>query len=346
MKKMTILLLTAIIITLSMTSASAIRMESNGNTWFLPDGRMVQTKRVLTNNGSEFPGLLCYDQSGELLWEHTFRTPALGRSFCQLTDENIIAFMYYDQNHQYFIEYFDHDGRFVAKTTRELSTTGGALYDGGAVFCVKQPHRVLIIRHWDGREKRWEFEGAEKLTLYSVQSYGNNVYIELCIQNSQKNVYSILCIDNREDVIRWAYHLDSEPPVKAYAGNEQGSITLYIQKNAPDDQYEMEMLTLDSYGNEVSRAQVDGIPATMAINVISEQEMGIYTIWGYGYDTYGENKVICAKVNAQGKVVERNDFPTEYATCVRYVNDEIYVMNYRDGLDSYELLPFAEFADQ
>jgi len=349
MKRMRRLLMMAMALLMAVTNASAIRIESNGNSWFLPDGRIVQTKRVPTENGVEYPGLLCYNQSGELLWEHTFRTPAIGRSYCQLTDENTIAFMYYDQNHQYFVEYFNPEGQFVEKNTRELHTTDGVLYEDGAVFCEKLPQQkgsVLSIRHWDEREKRWKFQEAEKMTLYSVESHGNAVYIELRLQNSTKSAHSILCVDAEEDVALWEYRLDTELPVKAYTGNEQGGITLFVQKDALNDQYELEMITLDPNGQEVLRTKVDGIPSTMAMNVVNKQENGIYTIWGYGYDTYGENKVIRASLNAQGEVVERKDIPTEYAVCVRYLNDEIYVMNYENGIEDFDLIPFNEFANK
>lgn len=349
MKRMRRLLLIAMVFLVTVTNASAIRMENNGNTWFLPDGRIVQTKKVFTGNGSEYPGLLCYNQSGDLLWEHTFRTPAIGRSYCQLTDENTIAFMYYDQNHQYFVEYFNAEGEFVEKNTRELYTKDGVLYEDGAAFCEKLPQQkgnVLSIRHWDAREKRWEFQGAEKMTLYSVESHGNAVYIELCLQNSTKSAHSILCVDAAEDVVLWEYRLDTTLPVKAYTGNEQGGITLFVQNDAPDDQYELEMITLDSNGMEVSRAKVDGIPAVMAMNVVSEQENGLYQMWGYGYEIYGENAIIYASLNAQGEVVERKDIPTDYATCVRYLDDEIYVMEYENGMEYFNLIPFDEFANK
>ena len=96
------LLLLAMALIAMVTNACAIRMENNGNTWFLPDDRIVQTKRVVTDNGSGYPGIMCYNQNGELLWEHTFRTPAVGRGCCELTDQNDIAFLYHDENHQYF----------------------------------------------------------------------------------------------------------------------------------------------------------------------------------------------------------------------------------------------------
>ena len=132
--------------------------------------------------------------------------------------------------------------------------------------------------------------------------------------------------------------------MKAYTGNERGGITLFVQKDAANERYELEMITLDTYGTEVSRVKIDGIPATMAMNVISEQQNGIYTIWGYGYDAYGENKIIRARLNAQGEVVDRKDIPTWYATCVRFLNDEVYVMNYDNNLNSFKLIPFDEFA--
>jgi len=346
MKRIRTFLLLAVILLMTATSASAIQLQTNGDSWFLPDGRIVQTKKVFTGNGSEHPGLLCYGQNGELLWEHTFRTPAIGRSFCRLIDDHTIAFMYYDQNHQFFVEYFDRDGTLIAKNTQELSTTAGALYEGGAVFCVKHPHKMLSIRHWDGREKRWEFQDAERMTLYSVKSYANKVYIELSMENASKKVHSILCIDEKEDTMLWEYRLDEPFPVKAYTGNEQDGITLFVQKDDPNGRYELEMITLDSNGAEIIRTKVNGLPATMAMNVISEQENGIYTIWGYGYDTYGENKVICAKLNTRGEVEERTDIPTDYATCVRYLNNEVYVMDYQNGLELFELIPFAEFTGE
>lgn len=348
MKRIRWFLLMTMVLLVAITNASAIHMESNGNSWFLPDGRIVQTKKVFTGNGSEYPGLLCYNQNGELLWEHTFRTAAIGRSYCQLTDDDTIAFMYYDQNHQYFIEYFNTNGEFVAKNTRELHTTDGMLYENGAVFCEKLPEQkgyVLSIRHWNESGKRWQFQGAEKMKLYSVESHGNGVCIELNMQSSKKSAHSILFVDATDDIVRWEYRLDTDL-LKAYAGNEQGGITLFVQKDAPNDQYKLEMITLDAYGNENLRAKVDGIPATIAINVVSEQENGLYTIWGYGYDTYGENKVICASLNAQGEVVERKDIPTDYATCVRYLNDEIYVMDYENGIESFRLIPFEELANK
>lgn len=348
MKRIRWFLLMTMVLLVAITNASAIHMESNGNSWFLPDGRIVQTKKVFTGNGSEYPGLLCYNQNGELLWEHTFRTAAIGRSYCQLTDDDTIAFMYYDQNHQYFIEYFNTNGEFVAKNTRELHTTDGMLYENGAVFCEKLPEQkgyVLSIRHWNESEKRWQFQGAEKMKLYSVESHGNGVCIELNMQSSKKSAHSILFVDATDDIVRWEYRLDTDL-LKAYAGNEQGGITLFVQKDAPNDQYKLEMITLDAYGNENLSAKVDGIPATIAINVVSEQENGLYTIWGYGYDTYGENKVICASLNAQGEVVERKDIPTDYATCVRYLNDEIYVMDYENGIESFRLIPFEELANK
>ena len=112
MKRIRNVILFAMLMVLVMTNASAVQLQTNGTSWFLPDGRIVQTKRVMTENSSAYPGLLCYRQSGELLWEHTFRTPAIGRSFCELTDDQKLAFMYHDQNHQYFIEYFDQDGTY------------------------------------------------------------------------------------------------------------------------------------------------------------------------------------------------------------------------------------------
>lgn len=346
MKRIRNVILFAMLMVLAITSASAVQIQTNGNSWFLPDGRIVQTKRMMTENSSAYSGLLCYSQSGELLWEHTFRTPAIGRSFCELTDDQKLAFMYHDQNHQYFVEYFDQAGTYIAKNTRELQTVSGALYDGGAVFYENQPHSVLSLCHWDGREKRWEFPRVEKMTLYSVQSYGSNVYIELSMEKDTKKAHFILCVDEMDDIVLWGYRLDDDFPVKAYTGNELGGITLFVQKDDPNGQYELEMITIDSKGNEASHTKVDGIPATMAMNVISEQENGIYTIWGYGYDTYGENKVICAKVNAQGTVVERNDVPTGYATCVRYLNGAIYVMDYTDGMETFELIPYDEFAKE
>jgi len=346
MKRSQSFILFVMLIVLAVTSASAVQMQTNGNSWFLPDGRIVQTKRVMTEHGSEYPGLLCYNQSGDLLWEHTFRTPAIGRSYFELTDDQNLAFMYHDQNHQYFVEFFDQAGTYIAKNTREPQTVSGALYDGGMVFYENQPHRVLSLHHWDGREKRWEFQDVEKMTLYSVQSYGSNIYIELSMEKDTKKAHFILCVDEMDDIVLWGYRLDDDFPVKAYTGNELGGITLFVQKDDPNGQYELEMITIDSKGNEASHTKVDGIPATMAMNVISEQENGIYTIWGYGYDTYGENKVICAKINAQGKAVERNDVPTDYATCVRYLNGAIYVMDYPDGLETFELIPYDEFTKE
>lgn len=134
MKRVRNLMLVSMILILTVTNGAAIRMETNGASWFLPDGRIVQTKKVLTDNGSEYPGLLCYNQRGDLFWEHAFRTPAIGRSYCKLTDENIIAFMYHDQKHQFFVEYLDHDGRLVVQNTRGSYTNQGVLYDGGAIF--------------------------------------------------------------------------------------------------------------------------------------------------------------------------------------------------------------------
>lgn len=328
-------------------NASAIQMDTNGNSWFLPDGRIVQTKRDLTESGSKYPGLLCYNQNGELLWEHTFRTLAIGRSYCEVMDDHIIAFMYYDQNHQYFVECFDADGKFIAKSTRELQTKDGMLYEGGVVFCEKLPEQkgyVLSIRHWDDRGKRWVFQGAEKMSLYSVEAHGNGVCIELNMQNNAKTAHSLLFVDAVEDIVKWEYRLDTAFPVNAYAGNEKGGITLFVQKDAANERHELEMITLDANGTEISQVKVDGIPATMAMNVVSEQQNGIYTIWGYGYDSYGENKIIRARLNAQGEVVERKDIPTDYATCVRYLNDEIYVMNYDSSLNSFNLISFDEFA--
>jgi len=348
MKKICILLL-ALALFVVATNASAIHMESNGNSWFLPDGRIVQTKRVLTEKGAEYPGLLCYNQNGELLWEHTFRTPAIGRSDCRLIDENTIVFMYYDQNHQYFVEHLNADGELINKTTRELYTTDGALCEDGTVFCEKFPQNngsVLSIRHWDGREKCWEFQGAEKMKLYSVQSVGKGVCIELNFQNGRESAHSLLYVDAAKDNVLWEYRLDTDFPVKAYTGNEQGGITLLVQRDAPNDRFQLEMITLDSHGRELNRAKVEGIPASMAVNVISEQKNGLYMLWGYGYDTYGENKVIYAEINSQGEVAERRDIFTEYAACVRYLNQEIYVMEYENGIEAFELIPFDEFAQK
>ena len=242
------------------------------------------------------------------------------------------------------------NGEFVAKNTRELHTTDGMLYENGAVFCEKLPEQkgyVLSIRHWNESGKRWQFQGVEKMKLYSVESHENGVCIELNMQSSKKSAHSILFVDSTDDIVLWAYRLDTGfPPVKAYTGNEHGGITLFVQQDAPNDQYELEMITLDSHGREISHAKVDGIPATIAMNVVSEQENGLYTIWGYGYDTYGENKVICASLNAQGDVVERKNIPVEYATCVRYLNDAIYVMDYEAGIESFKLIPFEEFANK
>lgn len=349
MRKNRWIILITMIILAAVTNASALRMERNGNCWFLSDGKIVQTQKVLAENGSEYPGLLCYNQSGELLWEHTFRTPAIGRGYCELTEDQTIAFMYYDQNHQYFVEYFNSDGKFVAKRTRELQTTDGILYAGGTVFCEKLPEQkgyVLSLRHWDGKEKLWVFQEAEKMKLYSVESHGNGVCIEVNIQSSQKSDHTILFVDSAEDILKWDYSLDTALPVNAYTGNEYNGITLFVQKDAPNDRYELEMITLDANGTELSRIKVDGIPATMAMNVVSEQQNGIYTIWGYGYDTYGENKIIRARLNDQGEVVERKDIPTDYATCVRYLNDEIYVVNYDSSLNFFNLIPFEAFANK
>ncbi len=341
------LLLLAMALIAMVTNACAIRMENNGNTWFLPDGRIVQTKRVVTDNGSAYPGIMCYNQNGELLWEHTFRTPAVGRSCCELTDQNDIAFLYHDENHQYFVEYFHPDGQFFKKSTWERQTIDGMLYEGGEVYCEKLPQgRVLSLRHWDGREKRWEIQEAEKLTLYSVEKHGENVYIELYMQNSSKSAHSIVCVDEAKDVVLWEYRLDTAYPANACTGNEQGGITFFVQKDAPNDQYEMEMITLDENGTERNRSTVEGIPAVMAMNVIESQKDGLYQIWGYGYETYGENAVIHAVLNDQGKVVKRQDIPAAYATCVRYLNDEIYVMEYENGLADFELIPFEDFANK
>ena len=343
------LLLITVLLLAAVTSTSAIQMDSNGNSWFLADGRIVQTKKVLTESGSEYPGLLCYNPNGELLWEHTFRTPAIGRSYCELTDDQTIAFMYYDQNHQYFIEYFNQNGELIKKGTWERQTTDGILYENGAVFCMKLPEQkgyVLSIHHWNDEGKRWVFQGAEKMNLYSVEAHGNGMCIELNMQNGTQTTHSLLFVDAAEDMVKWEYRLDSAFPVKAYTGNEQGGITLFMQKETSNDQYELEMITLDANGTEISRVKVDGIPATMVMNVVSEQQNGIYTIWGYGYDTYGENKIIQVSLNARGEVVERKDIPTDYATCVRYLNDEIYVMNYDSILKSFNLIPFESFENK
>lgn len=131
---------------------------------------------------------------------------------------------------------------------------------------------MLSIRQWDGREKRWEFQDAEKMTLYSAQSHGSNVYIELSMESSQKKIHSILGLDGKDDSILWEYRLDAELPVKAYTGNEQGGITLFVQTDDPNGQHELVLITLDWRGKEISSAKVDGIPATMAINVVSGRQ--------------------------------------------------------------------------
>ena len=83
----------------------------------------------------------------------------------------------------------------------------------------------------------------------------------------------------------------------------------------------------------------------MICSIYSEQKNGIYTLWGYGYDIYGENKVICAKVNARGNVEVWKECPADYATCVRYLDDEVYVLEYTNGMESLELTPYDEFVN-
>ena len=188
------------------------------------------------------------------------------------------------------------------------------------------------------------FDNSQYVKLQSqnirdrISKFGGKLYLEAHYQDSDGQPrISQFCID-ADGTFLWEYPLnDPTTLVKGKYENEYGGINLLVQTSPESDEWKLELIILDANGKEVDRSLLEGINPTMPIYFVEQDKTDAFRIWGSN-----DGKIISALFDVHGQKLEESSADVYgMGTCVRYINNQIYVCITDMEKEHFELIPLT-----
>lgn len=309
---------------------------TNNQSWFFHDGGILQA-----DGNPEFAKELIYSKGSDMLWSLPLSHYAVGRKYCELIDDQTLVLLYHDQQNRYFIERINIDGSKVQTEQLPSDVSEAAMFDEGYVYLQKNEAAsaiTLTVCDWHGQQKSWPLYRVKRMYVEPVEVLGGKLYLEAHYRDiNDQPVISQLCISG-DGKSAWEYRLNdlNDPLIKGKFENNLGGISLLVQTSKNNDDWELTLIDLDVNGKEVARHRVDGVDPVISIQLIEREGADVFRIWGWN-----NGKIITILFTLQGQLLESKSVTIDcFGTCVRYINDEVYVIMTDIPMTHSKIIPF------